>query len=229
MTVSFFALLIVVLSAVLAQYKQLQILQQHSYSLTTYFKWVWQSYTIQLALSTIAYCGITLLFSKNKDWFALIIAVLILVARVVSTIMTQKTQSVKLIFTARAKRLYVAAIVILFISLFISVLTNTDAAQSVEQIGKNIFLFPDIMVSEISRTVCTVLSVISPLLTLVVWVVTLPIEKLLDKKKTDDVNVVSQEIEDNETATETEQEVDVPDYTYESLLKEYDDSKGAKF
>lgn len=229
MTVSFFVLLLVVLSAVLAQYKQLQILQQNSYSPIAYLKWVWQSYTIQLALSAIAYCGITLLLSKNKDWFALIVAVLLLVARVVSTVMTQKGGSVKLAFTARAKRLYVAAIVLLFISLFVSVITNTDAAQSVEQIGKNIFLFPDIMASEISRTVCTVLSVISPLLTLVVWVVTLPIERLLAKKKTDDVTPLLQEEENNETVTETEQEIEVPDYTYESLLKEYDDSKGAKF
>lgn len=154
----FISLLILAASGVFSLYRQLQMLQQNSYFLSRYFKWVSGSYTIQLALSAICYCVVTLLISKDKPIPALIISVLLLITSVFSNVKTHKKSIKKLVFTARVKRLYITAIVILGALLFGSIYSH-------------------IIWGEVSRVLCTALAVVSPLLTFVVWLMTWPIEK----------------------------------------------------
>lgn len=161
--ITFIALLLLAASGILSLYKQLQMLQQNSYFLSRYFKWVSGSYTLQLALSAIIYCALTFLVLNGKPWLCLVIAVLMLVIRIASNIKTHKKSIKKLVFTARIKRLYITAILLLGVFLFGSV-----------------FSFYTVF-GEISRVLCIALSVVSPLLTVVIWLVTYPIEKVIAK------------------------------------------------
>lgn len=161
--ITFIALLLVAVSAVFSLYRQLQMLQQNSYFLSRYFKWVSGSYTLELAISAILYCAITYFVLNGRSWFTLIAAVLLLAGRIVLNVRTHKKSIKKLVFTARVKRLYITAILLLGVFLFGS-----------------IFSFYTLF-GEISRVLCISMSVVSPLLTAVIWLVTYPIEKAVAK------------------------------------------------
>lgn len=161
---TFAAMLLLTVGAVLSLYRQLQVLQQNSYSLSKYLKWVSKSYTLQLALSAVIYCAITVSVLQGSDVPALVISVCLLFVRIVLNIITYKKAIKKLRFTARIKRLYITAILLLGVFLFGSIYSFY-----------NLF-------GEISRVLCIVLSVVSPLLTVVIWLVTYPIEKVLTKR-----------------------------------------------
>lgn len=161
---TFAAMLLLAASAVISLYRQLQVLQQNSYSLSKYLKWVSRSYTLQLALSAMMYCAITVSVLQGSDILTLILSVCLLIIGIASNIKTHKKSIEKLGFTARIKRLYITAILLLGVFLFGSIYSFY-----------NLF-------GEISRVLCIVLSVVSPLLTVVIWLVTYPIEKALAKR-----------------------------------------------
>ncbi len=161
--ITFVSIFLLAAGGMLSLYGQLQILQQNSYKLSQYFKWVSRERTLELAFSAILYCVFTLLVLKGRVWLCLAVAVLLLAVRIFSNIKTQKKADKKLVFTARVKALYIAAILLLGISLFGSV-----------------FSFYTLF-GEISRVVCIALSAVPPLLTALIWVVTYPIEKLVKK------------------------------------------------
>lgn len=176
---TFAAMLLLAAGAVFSLYHQLQVLQQNSYSLSRYFKWVSNSYTVHLAISAIVYCATTFFVLNNKDMFVLILSVLFLAARIALNVLTRKKSVKKLGFTARIKRLYVAAILLLGVCLFGSIFSLY-----------NLF-------GEISRMLCIVLSVVSPLLTVVVWLITYPIEKALAKRLDNKAKCDSDIVDDN--------------------------------
>lgn len=161
--ITFTAILLLAIGGVFSLYRQLQMLQQNSYFLSRYFKWVSGSYTLELALSAIAYCAITFLVMQNKPWVCLVLAILLLVIRILLCIKTHKKSIKKLVFTARIKRLYITAILILGISLFGSIYSFYNT------------------LGEASRVICIALSVVSPLLTVVIWLITFPVEKAVSQ------------------------------------------------
>lgn len=161
---TFAAMLLLAASAVFSLYRQLQVLQQNAYSLSRYIKWVGSSYTLQLALSAIMYCVITALVLRGSDVVVLILSAFLFLIRIILNLKTSKESIKKLGFAARVKRLYVTAILLLGVFLFGS-----------------IFSFYNLF-GEISRVLCIVLSVVSPLLTIVIWLVTYPIEKAVAKR-----------------------------------------------
>ncbi len=157
--ITFIALLLLTVGAVFSLYRQLQMLQQNSYYLTRYFKWVSGTFTLQLAVSAILYCALTMFILKNRYLICLIISILLLVLRIVSSNKVQKKSIKKLVFTARIKRLYIIAVLVLGILLFGSIYSNYA------------------VLGDASRVLCVALSVVSPLLTTVIWLITYPIEK----------------------------------------------------
>lgn len=161
--ITFIALLLLAASGIFSLYRQLQMLQQNSYFLSRYFKWVSGSYTLELALSAIIYCAFTFLLLNNKQWICFVIALLMFIIRIISSIKTNKKSIKILVFTARIKRLYVTAILLLGVFLFGSIFSLY-----------NIF-------GEISRIMCIALSIVAPLLTLVIWLVTYPLEKAVSQ------------------------------------------------
>ena len=156
-------LLLVAASGIFSLYRQLQMLQQNSYYPSRYFKWLKQSYTLELAMSAILYCSLIFLVQNNRTILSLIVAACVLILKITTSIKMHKKSIKKLAFTARIKRLFAAAIIIL------------GALISVFEI------LPQSLIGEICLMVCMVLSLISPLLTFVIWGVTYPVEKAVNQ------------------------------------------------
>ncbi len=159
----FAALLILAASGVLSLYRQLQMLQQSSYFPSRYISWLKQSYTIELAVTAILYCAVSFCLMNRADIPALIIAIILLAIRAYLSTKTHKSSIKKLVFTARIKRLYITAILILGLLVFAY------------------FLNYYTVLGNICRTLCLLLSIVSPLLTFLVWAVTYPIEKAISR------------------------------------------------
>ncbi len=157
--IPFVSLLLLTVGAVFSLYRQIQMLQQNSYFLSRYFKWVSGSYTLELAVSAILYCALTTFILKNRVWLCLILAIVLLVVRILSNIKTHKKSIKKLVFTDRVKRLYITAIVILGVVLFGSIYSYYT------------------VFGNMARILCVALSVVTPVLTTIIWLVTYPIEK----------------------------------------------------
>ena len=86
----FAALLLVTASGIFSLYRQLQILQQNSYSLSGYLSWIKESYTMELALSAVAYSVLTWGIIKNKSILTLILAVVLIGVRIFLNIIFYK-------------------------------------------------------------------------------------------------------------------------------------------
>ncbi len=161
--ITFVSIFLLAAGGICSLYGHLQTLQQNSYRLLQYFKFITAERTLELALSAILYCIFTLLVLKGRMWLCLAVAVLLLAVRIFLNIKTHKKSDKKLVFTIRIKTLYIAAILILGISLFGCLYSSYT------------------ILGEISRVVCIALSIVTPILMAVIWVVTYPIEKIIKK------------------------------------------------
>lgn len=151
------------ISGLFALTRQLQMLQQNSYFPSRYCPWVKDGYSVFLSIETILFCLSSLFFS-NKFYIAqFVLIILLLIARIVISVGTQKKSVKKLAVTARIKRLYLAAFLIyaLLIVLYCFIPNELFA---------KIFLILGFM-----------LAFVSPLITLLVWLITFPIEKAVNK------------------------------------------------
>ncbi len=157
----FIILLLIAASGIFSFYHQLQMFQQNSYLPSRYLKWIGSSYTTELAASTILYCVITVGMLKGRVILAFVLAMILLILRVWLNISAYKKSNKKLIFTVRVKVLYIAAILVLGALLLLSA------------------LLPRGLGAEICRTVCMALSIVTPILTLVVWALTFLIQKII--------------------------------------------------
>lgn len=155
----FLTLIFIAASGIFTLYRQLQMLQQNSYYPSRYFKWVKNSYAVQCAVYAIVYCILSFCFLNGRAVLSLVIALILFAARVIHSILTHKKSIKKLVFTARIKRLFLAAILLL------------GAAVTVYKI------MPDTLFGEICMMLCVMMSVISPLLVFVLWLLTYPVEK----------------------------------------------------
>lgn len=160
--IAMITLLIIAAGGIVSLYRQLQMLQQNSYYPSRYFKWIKQSYTLELAMSAVLYCALMFLIQNNKTVFSLIIALCLFALRVFQTVSAHKKSIKKLVFTARVKRMYAAAIIL------------TAVLISVNEIS------PFTVAGEICRVLTVVLAVVSPLFAVTVWCVTYPVEKIIN-------------------------------------------------
>ncbi len=147
-------------SGIFSQWRQLQMLQQNSYFPSRYFSWFKSSYTVELALCAILYCAVSTLYLNGKLLAILIISAALLIMRVIITVRLHKKSIKKLVFTGRIKRLLACEFIIL--ALLISLYG----------------FFPQALSGEIGLLITVMLSLVSPILTLLAWLLTLPIEKL---------------------------------------------------
>ena len=176
--VTFIALLLLSAGAMFSLYRQLQMLQQNSYFLSRYFKWITASYTVELALTAMIYCALTLFILKGRSVLTLIVAIALLAIRIYSNISVNKKSIKKLVFTSRIKRLYITAIVVLGICLIGSIYSSVSALGG------------------ILRVLCVAMSVVSPLITLVIWLITYPIEKAVSAWYINDAKKILSEHKD---------------------------------
>lgn len=161
--ITFFTLLFAAASGIFSLYRQLQMLQQNSYFPSRYFAWLKNSYGTALAVSALGYCGLTFSLLTQKNILSLVVSIVFLIIRILLCVDTSKKSIKKLVFTARIKRLYITAILLLGGLLMICSFTH---------------LAP---VLNVCRTVLMLLSIISPALVFVIWAITYPIEKTVAK------------------------------------------------
>lgn len=157
------SLALAALSCVFSCVKQLQMLQQNSYFPSRYFKWVKQSFTVELCIECMIFCISSTLYLGEKYILQLILFALILIVRIISAVRTQKRSIKKLVYTARIKRLF-AAIIIIFALLI-----------------AGYEILPETLFGEICAVILFMLSCVSPLITILGWAITCPIEKAVSK------------------------------------------------
>lgn len=229
--ITFATMLLLAAGAVCSLYRQLQMLHSNEYLLSKYFKWVWNHYVTELAISAVIYCATMFFVLNSKDIFALVLSILLLAARIALNILTHKKSTEKLAFSARIKRLYIIAIVILGILLFISAISFGNVTKVINIVGG--YLINNNMTGEIVRTICILLSSVTPVLTVVIWFINCLIEKVTAKccKKSakHDLKVKEEKVE---SAIDPQEETD-PKLEYENFIDSYlstddDDSEGAK-
>lgn len=170
--ITFFVLLCVAASGIFSLYKQLQMLQQNSYFPSRYFAWLKKSYGAALSFGAIVYCGSTFSLLMQKNILTLVIAIAFLIIRIGECIDTSKKSIKKLVYTARIKRLYITAILILGGLLIVYA------------------LLPFTMIGNVCRTLCMLLAIISPVLVFVIWAITYPIEKAVSQWYTKDAKKI---------------------------------------
>lgn len=154
------SLIIFAFSGIFSLVKQLQMLQQNSYFPSRYFKWLKTNPPIKQTLLYLL--SSVFLFPNSKYWFMLF-SVIVFVLSVYEAVTTHRKAIKKLVFTARIKRLFVAAAVVL------TALAAVYAVCFDKPLGK------------ICLVVFLALSVVAPLLTLLIWLLTAPIEKCVSK------------------------------------------------
>lgn len=173
--VIFLSLLFASASVIFSLYRQIQMLQQNSYFPSRYFKWVKTSYVLELALSSILYCLVSTIYLKNSDILLLISFVCLLAIRIVLAVNTKKKSIKKLVFTSRVKRLFVSAVILLAVLIFIYE------------------ILPFSFAGEICYILCVVLCCVSPLTVFVIWAVTYPIEKAVSRWYVNDAKRILKE------------------------------------
>lgn len=170
--VNIIALIFIAASGIFSLYRQLQMLQQNSYYPSRYFKWIKQSYTLELAMSAVLYCALTFLIQNDKSVFVLTVAVMLLALRIIQNLTARKKSIKKLVFTARIKRLYATAILILgLLASAFEIFKNNDL---------NVFA-ANSSLSKACYVLCIILSVVSPAFVFVIWGITYPIEKVVNR------------------------------------------------
>ena len=146
-------------SAVFSLYRQFQMLQQNSYFPSRYTKWVKESYTVELALCSILYCAVSWCYLNAKMILAAALILILLAVRLFLAVRTAKKSIKNLVFTARVKRLFAAAVLTLLALTAAFVIT------------------PQSLAGEICFMIGVMLACLSPLLTLFAWSITYPIER----------------------------------------------------
>lgn len=148
-------------SCIFALVKQFQMLQQNSYFPSRYFKWLKESFTVELAITSILFCASSTLYLNKRYLLQAVLFFSLLLVRIFMALNTHKKSIKKLVFTARIKRLFSTAVLVflVLISLFL--------------------LFNNGLYGEISAVLTFMLSTISPLCVFLVWLITYPIEKIV--------------------------------------------------
>ena len=111
------------------------------------------------AVLSILFCASSLIYSSGVALFHTLFALIILLVRIPFCIHTHKKSIKKLVFTARIKRLFSAALVI-------------EAALITA-----FCILPMNLAAEICLVISFMLSIITPLFVAILWVITYPIEK----------------------------------------------------
>ena len=159
----FLSLIFAALSCVCSLARQFQMLQQNSYFPSRYFKWVKESYTVNLALQAIICCLFS--FRQSRAGCIIIAAVtfILLIVRFINAKKIHKKSIKRLVVTARVKRLFAAALLPLAIGVVLS------------------SVFADTLTGEISAMLTFLLSVASPISVMLSYIITLPIEKAVSR------------------------------------------------
>ncbi len=157
-------ILICVIAAVIpffSSYRQFQMLQQNSYFPVRYIKWAYDKYFTAFTFLTVIFCAVSIMVrNPNLYTLDLIIISALLLIQIIDAVISHKKSIKKLVFTARIKRLFAAQTVIIALALWLTL------REPMETKGTYF-------------SILMLLCIFSPILTIIDWALTFPIEKLL--------------------------------------------------
>ena len=167
-----FSLIFSAVGALFSATRQFQMFQQNSYYPSRYYKWLCGSYSNGLLGNAFAYLLVAILFFLKLYILQCALSFILMLCFIISAIRTQKKSIKSLVFTDRVKRLYLTAFLIfaIFVALYA--------------------FLPKNIVGQIAIALCLVFAYIPPLLTFTLWVVTLPVEKLISRYYINDAKKV---------------------------------------
>lgn len=145
--------------------RHLQLLQQNSYFPSRYCGWLKKSFKARSFVAVLMLVCSIIALLLQKQWVLLIIAAL-LVIRIPVAFRDYKVSIKPLVFTARIKRIYACAFLIFALLSAAFLLVNSSPLK--------------LAVS----AVIMFLSLVLPVFVLLVWLLTLPVEKLISFKYT---------------------------------------------
>lgn len=147
--------------AVFSLPKQFQMLQQNSYFPSRYIKWLKDSFFESLVFLTFCFCAICITFLIN-EYLSLAVIILFTIWQGYDAVKTYTTSIKKLVITARIIRLFIASTIPLLV-LTVLILAN------------------ELPLNVISLCALLFISVFSPVLTLISYYMTKPIENAFSK------------------------------------------------
>ncbi|MBQ6848355.1 MAG: UDP-N-acetylmuramoyl-tripeptide--D-alanyl-D-alanine ligase [Clostridia bacterium] len=153
------SLCLAAVSSLFSLTRQLQMLQQNSYYPTRYFVWLKDNLPF---LHAVLFLISSVLFILHLRVAQVIFSLVVLGIRIPRALNHQKESIKKLVFTARVKRLFGSAIVIQLILITTYTITPLTLAGT------------------LCLDISFMLSFLTPLMTLLIWAITLPIEKAVN-------------------------------------------------
>jgi len=154
------SVILAIVAGVFSLARQLQMLQQNSYFASRYSAWLSDNSPL---FPMFLFAVSSVLFNMQLYlWQAVLLAVYLLIS-VKSAITYQKKSIKKLVFTARIKRLFAAAIIVYlaFLSVYV--------------------IYRETIFGKAFTVVIFLLAFIPPVMTYIAWALTLPIEKAVAK------------------------------------------------
>ena len=151
------------ISGLLAVTRHFQMLQLNSYYPSRYFKWLRSSFNNGFLLCACLYLIVSLTYFLKLYIVGCVISLFIVFYNIKTSIELQKRSIKKLVFTSRVKRLYLTGILLFAVLIILAVLTKT-------------VFFNRLFISAV-----LLLSYITPLLTLALWGIMVPVEKRIAK------------------------------------------------
>lgn len=159
-------------SSLFAVTRHFQMFQQNSYYPSRYFKWLRDSFGAGLSICAFMYLAISVLFFLKLYIVGCVVAFFILFYNIKTGVELQKRSVKGLVYTARVKRLYVAAILIFAVIIMLY------------------YFFPKGFCGKLFSELVLLLAYVPPVLTFILWAVTLPIEHLISKHYINDAKKI---------------------------------------
>lgn len=153
--------IVAAITPLFSSYRHLQMLQQNSYYPSRYLKWLYNSFFNRLLMLTLVFCALSIVF-KFSMIAELAVVCAYLVSQIYFAFKAAKESVKKLVFTARIIRLIIAEMIISAVLCLLAV-NFTGVKQGI---------FFSLLI---------LFSVFSPLLILLAWLVTQPVEKAVSK------------------------------------------------
>ena len=160
------------ISGLLAVTRHFQMLQLNSYYPSRYFKWLKSSFNNGFLLCACLYLIVSLTYFLKLYIVGCIISLFIVFYNIKTSRELQKRSIKKLVFTSRVKRLYVTGVLLFALLIAFAVLTKAG------------------FLNRLFISAVLLLSYVTPLLTLALWGIMVPVEKRIAKYYVDDAKKI---------------------------------------
>ncbi|MBR3144612.1 MAG: UDP-N-acetylmuramoyl-tripeptide--D-alanyl-D-alanine ligase [Clostridia bacterium] len=157
------ALFLVAASSLFSLCFQFQMLQQNSYYASRYFKWIKNSFAVTSVILSLLYFALTFLFTAKLYKYFFIFAAVLFFVRLFLMIRRTKKSIKPIVFTARVKRLFAAALLVFILLTLLFALKKQNIS------------------GQMAMLIILLLSSLTPLLCFLSLLICSPVEKAFNR------------------------------------------------